>query len=123
MSEPPDLMSESSNLVPKPADLMSESPDLMSEYGSTALEREERISCKDCGEEIQNDALKYVNLFAKNDEDDTIVQLRQKAQGEGVTIEYRCPHCRSCTDCKRSFEKEQVSLREETEEEEKILFR
>ena len=74
------------------------------------------VSCGSCGVEINDDAVKLVNLFAKKDEHDAITQLRMKAQHEGISIEYRCPRCRSCNDCKRSFETERVSLREETED-------
>ena len=74
------------------------------------------VSCGGCGETILGDAVRSLNLFSKYDETDSIQQLRMKAQNEGISIEYRCPRCRSCTDCKRSFETERVSLREETED-------
>ena len=74
------------------------------------------VSCLDCGEMLNKKSFKYLSLFSKNDEYDDLAQLRLKAQHEGVTIEYRCPRCRQCTDCKRSFETERVSLREETED-------
>ena len=40
----------------------------------------------------------------------------QQAQKECLNIEYRCPRCRNCSDCRRSFETERVSLREEAED-------
>ena len=74
------------------------------------------VNCIDCGEMLNKKSFKYFSLFSKKDEYDDLAQLRLKAQHEGVTIEYRCPRCRQCTDCKRSFETERVSLREETED-------
>ena len=64
------------------------------------------VNCIDCGEMLNKKSFKYFSLFSKNDEYDDLAQLRLKAQHEGVTIEYRCPRCRQCTDCKRSFETE-----------------
>ena len=40
----------------------------------------------------------------------------QQAQQEGLDIQYRCPKCRQCTDCRRSHETERISLREEAED-------
>ena len=74
------------------------------------------VTCLYCGEMLNKKSFKYFSLFSKNDEYDDLAQLRLKAQHEGKTIEYRCPRCRQCTDCKRSFETERVSLREETED-------
>ena len=34
----------------------------------------------------------------------------------GLTIDYRCPACRSCQDCKNAPDAERVSLREEAED-------
>merc|ERR1712013_959966 len=36
-----------------------------------------------------------------------------KMQELGLTIDYRCPACRSCQDCKNAPDTERVSLREE----------
>ena len=34
----------------------------------------------------------------------------------GISIEYRCPACRKCSDCKNASETERISLREEAED-------
>ena len=39
-------------------------------------------------------------------------------QQEGLQIEYRCPKCRSCVDCRRAIETEKFSLRDEAEDKE-----
>ena len=83
------------------------------------------MACVDCGEEVTNNtgnALPALHissttaLSTKDDENETMLKQLQKAQSEGLSIEYRCPRCRSCNDCRRSFETERVSLREEAED-------
>ena len=69
------------------------------------------ISCEDCGEPF-NSALISVN----DDEDIRDLRMIQKAQEEGLSIEYRCPKCRNCSDCRNSHQTERVSLREEAED-------
>jgi len=39
-----------------------------------------------------------------------------KAQESRLSIEYRCPKCRQCIDCRISHETERISLREEAED-------
>ena len=76
-----------------------------------------KASCDTCGVDLPEDVFNCVHLFPKNNDEETLAQLRlQKAQNEGISIDYRCPRCRKCTDCRRSFETERVSLREETED-------
>ena len=55
-------------------------------------------------------------LYTKDGENKTMLKNLQKAQSEGLSIDYRCPRCRACNDCRRSFETERVSLREEAED-------
>ena len=83
------------------------------------------ITCSDCGEDLSMKAASMFDvnnlenvLNARNDDDEEVNALRklQKAQSEGLNIEYRCPKCRACADCRRSFETERVSLREEAED-------
>ena len=80
------------------------------------------VSCVSCGEEVSRDATNDLRalstnvLSTKDDESETFLKQLQKAQNEGLSIEYRCPRCRSCNDCRRSFETERVSLREEAED-------
>ena len=39
-----------------------------------------------------------------------------KMQEQGLSIDYRCPACRSCQGCKNAPETENISLREEAED-------
>ena len=56
--------------------------------------------------------------LSKNDLDEELACKKslQKAQEEGLSIEYRCPKCRACSDCRNSYETERLSLREEGED-------
>ena len=75
--------------------------------------------CTVCGDELSENVMNALlaALPAKtlDDEDDSHT-WRRLAQQEGLNIEYRCPKCRSCSDCRRSFATERVSMREEAEE-------
>ena len=53
---------------------------------------------------------------SQSSEEDSSAVWKKSAQQEGVSIEYRCPRCRSCKDCRRSFATKRVSLREEAED-------
>ena len=79
------------------------------------------MGCLSCGAELSEEAAAALGLIesanaAKNDDDDTAVKNLQKAMSEGLSINYRCPKCMDCSDCRRSFETERVSLREEAED-------
>lgn len=76
------------------------------------------VLCCSCGIELCTVNMKALMTAAsiKNDEDDEMWKQFQQAQKEGLNIEYRCPRCRNCSDCRRSFETERVSLREEAED-------
>ena len=76
------------------------------------------LACSSCGAELSEDAAATLGLIgsAKNDDNDNEVKNLQKAMSEGLSIDYRCPKCRNCSDCRRSFETERVSLREEAED-------
>ena len=52
------------------------------------------------------------------DEDDKLRELKMlvKMQELGISIEYRCPACRKCSDCKNAPATERISLREEAED-------
>ena len=50
------------------------------------------------------------------DEEEVSQSWKRLAQQEGLNIEYCCPKCRSCNDCRRSFATERISLREEAED-------
>ena len=55
-------------------------------------------------------------MSLNEDEDVRYLRMIQKAQEEGLNIEYRCPKCRNCNDCRNSHETERISLREEAED-------
>lgn len=67
-----------------------------------------QIRCSDCN----------VVLHSKNNFDEDMFHKRslQKAQEDGLNIEYCCPRCRTCNDCRNSHETERLSLREECED-------
>ena len=66
------------------------------------------VICSGCNEIIQPSLV----------ESEESIQALKKLQSneEGMQISYRCPRCRDCVDCKKSFETERVSLREEQED-------
>ena len=80
------------------------------------------VTCFDCGvelsEEESSSVLALLNLAAGIENDESVIYLKQlqQAQQEGLDIQYRCPKCRQCTDCRRSHETERISLREEAED-------
>ena len=79
------------------------------------------LACSDCGEELSLEAAASLGLVANAaaiecDVENSTVKNLQKAVNEGLNIDYRCPRCRNCHDCRRSFETERVSLREEAED-------
>ena len=80
----------------------------------------EMLKCSGCGQTLSRNSAASLNFAinseGKDDEEDTAVKNLQKAVNEGLNIDYQCPRCRNCTDCRRSFETERVSLREEAEE-------
>ena len=61
---------------------------------------------------------KKVLLSDLFDEDDKMRELKMlvKMQELGISIEYRCPACRTCSDCKNAPVTERISLREEAED-------
>ena len=71
----------------------------------------QKVSCQDCGESLDT-ALMSIN----DDEDVQQLRMVQRAQEEGLSVEYRCPKCRNCNDCRNSHETERISLREEAED-------
>ena len=77
------------------------------------------VVCGSCGAGLSDEGKKVTSVLVNKalDPNDGISNKAiQKAQLEGLNIEYRCPKCRSCSDCRRSFETERVSLREEAED-------
>ena len=79
------------------------------------------VSCSVCGSDLSEEEVtvqQVLNALPARpaDKDDISWKRFQQAQQEGLSIEYRCPKCRSCSDCRRSFETEKVSMREEAED-------
>ena len=81
--------------------------------------------CNNCGTALSmmkssEDFLSRLQSLSTRSEDDdeylTAIKKLQYASSEGLNIEYRCPRCRNCNDCRRSHETERVSLREEAED-------
>ena len=68
----------------------------------------QQVICVQCSVQI--------DVYAINDEEGSYLRSLQKSCQDGLSIEYRCPRCRSCTDCRNSFETERVSIREEAED-------
>ena len=71
----------------------------------------QNLVCSQCGEEGAENSLHLLI-----NEDQTMLRSLQKAQEEGLSIEYRCSKCRNCPDCRNSYETERISLREEAED-------
>ena len=76
------------------------------------------LCCVECGREGMTVKL---NAFTSrpgeiDEEHQQVLKRLQQAQQEGLNIDYRCPKCRSCSDCRRSFATERVSQREEAED-------
>ena len=76
-----------------------------------------------CLEEIEGDDKDDENLAAAlfsdsldNDEKLRELKIYMKMQELGLSIDYRCPACRSCQGCKNAPETEHISLREEAED-------
>ena len=83
------------------------------------------IPCKNCGTALsmmkssEEFLSRLQSLSTRTDDDDEYLSALRKLQyasQEGLNIEYRCPRCRNCNDCRRSHETERVSLREEAED-------
>ena len=93
-----------------------------------------RIHCSTCGDFGVEDLIgdvdhvkdviesvdAYPSLVATStvDTDDKLRELKilAKLQELGISLDYRCPKCRSCTSCRNAPNTERVSLREELEE-------
>lgn len=44
------------------------------------------------------------------------LKFQIKLMESGVSVEYRCPKCRDCSDCRNAPDTERISLREEAED-------
>merc|ERR1711895_397397 len=64
---------------------------------------ENDLFCGECGENLC-----LSNLTDK--EEDDLIKAFEKSQDKGLRIDYHCPRCRECKDCRRSHETERISL-------------
>ena len=72
---------------------------------------QKQFSCFDCNKVFE------IDRFISVAHDERIREFK-RSQGineSGLEIEYRCPQCRKCADCKNSDKTEKLSLREESE--------
>ena len=83
------------------------------------------IVCDSCGENLEeteglvDDITNHRALFSDDLEtDEKLKELKifVKMQELGLSIDYRCPACRSCHGCKNAPDTERISLREEAED-------
>ena len=92
------------------------------------------LSCSYCGsvaeEDISEELDYYYGLVSKLKkkedvpiasplvEDDKLRELKfiAKMQESGISLEYRCTRCRSCSDCRNAPDTERISAREEAED-------
>ena len=92
-----------------------------------------KLSCSLCGEDCSASSFSLFEMFSAAlttteirdfaavnsvDKDDPLstLKLLAKLHEDGISIEYRCPKCRHCSDCRNAPETERVSLREEAED-------
>ena len=75
-------------------------------HGGSSLTQidESKLSCIDCGGKFLSNSASALHtmstkvLTAKDDENEAMLKHLQKAQNEGLSIDYRCPRCHSCND-------------------------
>ena len=89
-------------------ELYNEFPDEVRLVEESDVEEIDAPTCVDCGE--------VFNGLSTQTEDEVASKRMQKAQNDGIDVQYRCPRCRACTDCRRSHETERISIREEMED-------
>ena len=92
------------------------------------------VQCGSCGRDVAEDlstlieevkdVFEYVSDGTEalhvdlNETDDKLAGLKMliKLQESGISLDYRCPSCRDCSDCRNAPDTERVSLREEAED-------
>ena len=92
------------------------------------------IQCHSCGDdvdEVLSDILddarvlvgkermyQFVALARESESDERLWDLKTlvKLQEAGISLDYRCPRCRNCNDCRQAPDTERISLREEAED-------
>ena len=81
------------------------------------------LQCSECdssyhnGQENQTQAEVSEAYLTNIDQDNYLNDLKTvvKLQESGISLEYRCPTCRSCSKCKNAPDTDRISLREEAE--------
>ena len=90
------------------------------------------VSCSYCGsiseESLEEEIKDFLGMFSCNEaikqvgnsvvDDDKFRDLKfiVKMQEQGISLEYRCPRCRSCSSCRNAPDTERISAREEAED-------
>ena len=79
------------------------------------MEETGEVSCSTCGEKIVDDS--PGKAFLSRDQEEHLHDLKSivKLQEGGITLDYRCPDCRSCIKCKNPIDTDRISLRQEAE--------
>ena len=108
--------------------------DDMEEKVQGTIKTDKIIQCGSCGEDVAEDLStiieevrdvfdhipKYTEAFHVDvtESDDKLAGLKMliKLQESGISLEYRCPSCRDCSNCKNAPDTERISLREEAED-------
>ena len=93
------------------------------------------MKCQNCGDDFQDNIKEILDevsghmdkemyekfvLAAKTTEpDERLHDLKtlMKIMEQGISLEYRCPKCRNCWDCRQTSDTERISIREELEDE------
>ena len=81
----------------------------------TMQESSSYICCSHCP--TKNNALVSDQCIIEVSHDERIKEFKkfQKIQESGLEVDYRCPKCRDCIDCKAADKTEKISIREECE--------
>ena len=92
------------------------------------------IQCNLCGDDVTEDLPALLDdagvlvgeermcqltaLARESEPDERLWDLKTlvKLQEAGISLEYRCPRCRNCNDCRQAPDTERISLREEAED-------
>ena len=132
---------EIEHCINQEAEFFDEKEEDYSEFTTRDCEEffDNNIQCGACGKDLEEDSInsdltRYLEVM-KNDakDDDSLatalfpdtldndeklreLKIYMKMQELGLSIDYRCPACRSCQGCKNAPETEHISLREEAED-------
>ena len=84
------------------------------------VDDERKVCCSHCEifENIHEKIFENSNIadhFISNDERIADFKRHQNIHESGLEIDYRCPKCRDCVECKSADKTEKISLKEESE--------